>query len=374
MLRRTMTAVLILSACLACAGCAVTGELENQTYVLVLGVDRLEDGALELTARVPRIGGKARDSAGESAGGGDYMVFSAKGGDFALSMEALEWATPRRLNLSHIEMIVASEALAKEEGFGKVIDLIAETPHLYTTARFVVCEGTARAFIEAEQIVIGTRLSAEIDAMLDHYAARGYIPDSAFADAYYAGNSIYSDPVAIYATLEEEDAPAIALYGSNGRDVTASPTRQRFAGAALLRSGTLAGTLGTVRTALLNLVLGSTRSVVVDCDGRACMLSLDGAPVKRVVVCDSGAELVLRLRLSIADDTGVADPKRIERLLTEELSALVAQCQSLRVDPFGFAEAAAPSFPTVRKWLDYNWRERFAGATADIRVAVRGDQ
>ena len=38
-----------LCALLLC-GCGVSGEVENQAYVLVLGVDRADDGQLELTS------------------------------------------------------------------------------------------------------------------------------------------------------------------------------------------------------------------------------------------------------------------------------------------------------------------------------------
>ncbi len=55
-MRVTRLFVLIALPCLLLCGCQRTGEVENQAYVLVLGMDRAEDGLLRLTARIPKVG------------------------------------------------------------------------------------------------------------------------------------------------------------------------------------------------------------------------------------------------------------------------------------------------------------------------------
>ena len=130
-------------------------------------------------------------------------------------MEQLQWSAARELNLSHIALIVASEALASSAAFPRLIDSVAETRHLYTTAAFVVCSGRARDFIEGQETILGAHLSSEIAAMFRHYAAHGYIPKASFAELYYATHSCYSDPTAIWGfpdagELATEDQPAAA--------------------------------------------------------------------------------------------------------------------------------------------------------------------
>lgn len=368
---RALRLAALLALCgLALTGCRISGEVENQAYVLTLGVDRLPSGMLEVTVRVPRVG---RSSVGDSGGeeeGGAYLTFSAAGGDWAEALEALQWATPRRINLSHIEMLVASQALASEPGFAELVGQIAETPHLYATARFAVCEGAARAFIDAGKTIIGTRMSSELQALLKHYVEQGYIPQCSLADAYYAWHSVCSDPVALWVRCEPEaQGGAPEAQTNDSFPVLESPTQQRYGGTALFRGGVLADVLPMKQTALLNLVRGDTRALALECDGRRIELTAEGRPRLRARVDGDAARLSLAVSLSTID-VG-ADLSRVEDKLREALAALVQRCQRLGCDPFGFADSAISQFWTVSDWLACGWPERYAHAALDVRVSVR---
>ncbi len=366
---------LLAAAAVALCGCQVSGEVENQAYVLVLGIDTRASGSLELTARVPRIGKGKPDE----AGGGDYLLFSAAGGDWPRALDALEQVTPRQMNLSHIEMIVASETVARSDGFERLVAQVAETPHLYTTARFVVCDGRASDFISAQQTVIGTRLSSELRAMLDHYARQGYIPDASFADAWYLGNSIYGDAVAIRAELapSSDDAPAVSMIDPvpPTDDGAQSPMRQRYSGTVLFRQGRMAGTLDAGQTRLLNLIRGSVDAFPFECDGRAYTLTPEGRARLGVKFTGSAARLTLDMTLSTLDDVCAGNAARLQAQLAQTLTRIIRACQRLGAEPFGFSEVAAGRFVTVPEWQDCGWRERYGRAevTVSVRIKTRGD-
>ncbi len=369
-MRIVKATLIMLIASLLLGGCQVSGEVENLAYVLVLGVDRVPGGDLLLTARVPQIG---KGKPNEQSGGGDYLVFSGLGADYPQALDALEQATPRRMNLSHIELIVAGRALAEEPGFGELIARVAETPHLYTTARFVVCEGRASEFVSAQQTVIGTRLSSEINAMLEHYARQGFIPDGCFADAYGAFVGIYGDAAAIYATLTPEEAPAAAMLDAEGSrdDRIQSPARQRYSGAALFRRGRMVGTLDAGQTRLLNLIRGSTEAFPFECDGRAFTLTPEGKARLTVRLDGGEASLSVMLRLSTLDDMCEEDAGTLERAMAQGILDLIRRCQALEAEPFGFSEIAAGRFLTVPAWLATNWRTAYARATVGVNVEIR---
>lgn len=357
--------ILVLLVALTLSGCRVTGEVENQAYVLVLGVDRVNGGELYLTARVPQIGKGSGDS---EESGGSYLTFSASGVDWPRALEALEQATPRPVNLSHIEMLVVSEDLAREADFAALLNRIAETPHLYTTARFVVCEGSARVFLQELDTVIGTRLSSEIDAMLEHYAQRGYIPRASLADACFAFNSIYGDGVAILGTVAEDTRAAVSLTDPGELSDEASPMKQRYGGAALFSEGRMVGTLGADRVMLLNLLRGEKSDLPFECEGRHYTLTPKGGAGKQVTHDNEQTTLVVNQRFTTLDDICDEDKERLEAEIEQKLVEVIQACKSLSSDPFGFAEAAAARFATVRDWLNFDWREHYK--TADIRVNV----
>jgi len=361
--RRLTLAALIVSLCLPLCGCQETGEVENQAYVLVLALDRGDNGGLTLTARVPKIGkGGGKDDEGGS-GSNPYLTFSVWAPSWSQALDALQWATPRRINLSHIEMIVASGALASLPSFAGLLNEVADTPHLYANARFVICSGDAGEFLEAGETVIGSRLSTEIRAMLSQYAQQGFIPDVCLADVCYAFCGIYGDPVAIWGETSDsgdEEAPASR--------VTASAMRQRFPGAALFVGGRFVRALSSRDTRLLNLIRGQTD--VLPCEWRdgTVVLIAEGKPHPRATIDGDGLALSLSLRLRAPD--GLADVNDLEASITGDISRLVRDCQRLGCDPFGFAESAAALFPTVPSWTTFDWPAHYSSARLDIDLTV----
>lgn len=362
---------LLTALCLALCGCSISREVEHQAYVLVMGLDKA-DGGVELTIRIPKIGMSKGDGGDDAS---PYLVFGARGSDFSQALEAMQLAVPRELNLSHLKLLIVSEALAGDAAFPTLINRVAEQPHLYTTARFVVCEGSAKAFVEAQKTVIGTRLSAEIDAEFTHYAEHGAIPDTTFADVYYASNSIYSDPIAtrgFFAEGVEESQPALLTVDpSESPGVLAeAPSKEFFAGTAIFRDGRLAGRLDAAETLLLNLALGKRETFAYDCGGKAYWLTPEGSPDRRVEIDDGAVRVGLSLRLSTIDAVSPEEARCIEGEIAAALEALIQKCQRVRLEPFGFAETAAGHFLTVPEWLAFDWRERFAAAEVEARVAL----
>ena len=363
-MRRLTLAALLVALGLALSGCQETGEVENQAYVLVLAMDQTEDGALTLTARVPRIGKSgAGDGKGES-GGSPYLTFSVNAPSWPQALDALQWATPRRINLSHIEMIVASEALAARPSFPALLRAVANTPHLYTNARFVVCRGRAWAFLEAGETVIGTRLSSEIRAMLSQYAHQGFIPDACLADACYCANGIYGDAIAISGYVEGADAENI------GDIVTESPMKQRFFGTALFAQGRLVGTLSPAETRLFNLIRGQRDAFPYPWRGTEIELVPASASRRRVLLDGGGITLSLTVRLCVPDGLSDADAATLEASVRGDILRLIEACQSRGCDPFGFAEAAARHFPSVPEWLAFDWRAHYQSAVPDIEIVI----
>ena len=361
-----MIVALVIALGSALCGCQDTGELENQAYVLVLALDRGEDGALAVTARVPKIGkGGGKGEQGDS-GGSAYLTFSVTAPSWPKALDALQWATPRRINLSHIEMIVASEALASQPAFPTLMNAVADTPHLYTNARFVICAGSAASFLEAGETVIGARLSSEIHAMLSQYASQGFIPDACLADACYCANGIYGDPIAIWGYAG--DGPA-QLDGLSA--VAASPLRQRFRGAALFKGGRFVKALSPGETRLLNVIRkqGDTlsygwRDGVVD-------FSLD-APVRKDVSVE-GKDVIISIFMGLKAPGSVsdADAELLEASIREDVIQLIESCQRLDTDPFGFAETASRRFATVPQWTAFDWHSRYPRAALNVEVNIR---
>lgn len=358
-----LAALIVLLALLLC-GCQDTGEVENQAYVLVMALDAVGEDDLTLTVRVPKIGKGDAQGDKSAPAKSPYLTFSVLAPSWSQALDALQWATPRRVNLSHIEMIVVSEALASRPSFPKLMNEMADTPHLYTNARFVICSGSARAFLEAGETVIGARLSAELHTMLSQYARQGYIPDACLADACYCANGIYGDPIAIWGELTDAGSKSDAPIS-----VTESPMRQHFSGAALFRGGQFVRALSKPETRLLNLIRGQCKTMTWSWRDRTIELPLRSSAMKARI---EGGSLALMLRLKLGAPGGIdeTDITALARSIQGDIVRLVSDCQQLGIDPFGFAESAAGHFMTVSQWLAFDWRARLARASLDIDVTI----
>ena len=356
-------AALIVVLGLALTGCQDTGEVENQAYVLVLAIDRAEDGALALTVRVPRIGSGGSKSDKADSGGSPYLTFSVSAPSWSRALDELQWATPRRINLSHIETVVASEELAAQPSFPELMNAIADTPHLYTNARLVICAGSARAFLEAGETVIGARLSSEIRTMLSQYARQGYIPDACLAEACYCANGIYGDPIAIWAELEEYQE------GADASGIMKTPMRQRFSGTALFHGGRFVHALSRAETRLLGLIRGQCATLTYMWRNEAVELSVHSVASK-ALVRQEDVILSLQAALSAPDGLSDADRSALEASVRGDILRLISACQRLGVDPFGFAESAAGHFTTVGQWTAFDWKSHYVRAAADIDVRI----
>ena len=364
-MRRLMVAALIAMLCPLMCGCQDTGEVENQAYVLVLALDRTEDGALALTARVPRIGRNSAKGDNGDSDGSPYLTFSVSAESWSRALDTLQWATPRRINLSHIEIIVVSQILAAEPSFPALMNTITETPHLYANARLVICRDSAKAFLEAGHTVIGTRLSSEIQAMLSQYASQGFIQDASLAEVCYCANGIYGDPVAIWGYVEEKAAESGPFP-----EVLESPMGQRFSGASLFQGGRFVKALPADETRLLNLIRGETETLNYAWGDDTVEL-MPVTPVRKKVFVDgNSATISISLALRTLGNAFRGNTVALATSIKSSIAELIVSCQQLGCDPFGFAELAAADFPAVPDWLSFDWRSHYRCARINVDIAV----
>ena len=320
-MRRSALIALLTALALLLGGCSELDQVENLAFVILMGVDRTESGGIEVSVQVPKISGGRGGSEEGGSPSGD-LVFAASGETFAEAMTALRWIVPRRLDVSQIELIVVSEALASEERWLDVMNDMMQTNRLYTAARLAVCEGSAQAFIRAEKPLIGTRTADELTAMFEEYVADGFVPDTSFADIYYKSVSAYSDPVAVYAAPapeaggqaqggagEAEDAPAAAIVPDDVRtDEVQTEQETRFLGAAVFRDGRMVGTLDGRTLLYCKLLRGKSQSFAFDFGGRTVQLATLGRALgPRGCVRPAGADPRGRSPLGAAEQRRLRD-------------------------------------------------------------------
>ena len=384
-MRRILGLLLLIAISVGLSGCGESRQVENQAYILTMGLDLSEAGEIVITALSPKISGGGGDESGSSGSGSDeYLHLSVRGESYERALERLNWAVPRTLNLSQLKLIVFSQELVEQVDCGDLFREIAKTELLFTAAHVVVCDGKAQAFIECMQPTVGTRLSTDIEASIEHYVNYGIAPDSRLATLYYQTESVYSDPLAIYAVLSDEEEgdegdpngaqPASALSGPAEKvsQKLDSEIRTRYLGAAVFCEGRYCGLLDGGETVLANLLTDSLNLFWYTMDDECIKLNTVGKPQIRVDTQTNPVKIEISIRLSVSNQDHPISEEKLRDSLQGDIAALIEHAQRMGAEPFGFSEVAARSFLTLDQWQQYDWRERFR--SADVEIKLRFEQ
>ena len=371
-----MIALLIVAALLT--GCTQGRQIESIAFAVILGADLTDGENLELTVQIPQIGGADGESQGDDGGTStsDYLIASARGATFADALMALEINVPRDLSLTQVKLLVVSDSLARHEKFYNFAESLARLDQSCASAYLAVCQGSAKEFVKKQEPVIGMRVSLGILSMFEHHRTRGYITGANFADFYYQGVSVGSDPVAILcATSEEaEDEPLSdsALEEMTPSTVPAESTNKNdYVGTALFRNARMVGTLDGLETSLVNAVRGAPVFFGYSLDGMPVSLQSHGMRALSIDVGPSGAlRISFRLDFNVIADIESPPVGVLEARLEQDMLELLNRCQALGVEPFGFADHALKKTLSLAEWERFNWSERFSQAEFDVDVHI----
>lgn len=375
-------ALLLLSLAALLSGCAESRQVENQAYILAMGLDLNDNGGIAISALSPKISGGGGDESGSAGSGSessDYLHLSVRGDSYEKALERLNWAVPRTLNLSQLKLIVFSQELVEAINCADLFEEIAKTELLFTAAHVVVSDCRAQDFLEALEPTVGTRLSTDIDASIEHYVNYGITPDSRLATLFYQTDSIYSDPMAIYAMLAQEGAPgggeedakeASALSGP-AEQVSAeldSDIKTRYLGAVVFSDGSFCGLLDGSETVLANLLSGSLNAFWYTLEDECIKLNIVGSPKIRVNTGADPVKIDISIDLSVSNQDHSMDAGVLRESLCSDIEALIARTQDMGAEPFGFAEIAARRFATLAQWQSYDWKRRYLDADVEIKL------
>lgn len=378
-MRKTLL-ILLLCLALTLTGCSEYREVENLAFALILGVDLTEENQIEISVQIPKIAGKDGASDAGDSGEGSELVYSARGNSFAGALESLQWVVPRRLDLSQLKLIVVSEKLARDDRFRKVADAMMDTYRIYSSARLAICEGDAQSFLESQTPQIGSRMASELAAMFEDSIHNGFSPDARFADYYYGSASIYSDPLSLYAAAApaeesknaDDSQPASALLTPDNpsTQTVQSPQSSRYLGAALFHHGKMIGRLDGEQTLACMLLRGHRQSFLLENNDRSFSLKATGRPKISVDTNSEPTQINIRLHFRLLSDEPDADLSALENALSQSLLDVVQTCQQLGAEPFLLSERAVRAFPTLDRWLEYDWTNRFQTAAIRIQTEI----
>lgn len=343
---KKLAAILLMALCLT--GCGRL-QLEDRLLVISLGLDRLEDGQLEMTVQVPSAS-KGSGSEDKKAGGaGGYTLISVTGSDGREVAEALDAKSPHLLNFSHLRQVVFSYAVAESEDFEPLLKQIFRRHPVRSNAHVVVIEGGCKEFLKKQKPDIGEHLGKYLDTVMKNLIAKRYVPDATLALVVRDLSGSASDPPLIWGEVNQEG-------------------KIQFLGAALTSQGRVAGRLSGHEVQLLALLAGGGQGISIETqEGRSADVS-----TRRGAQATIRPDGSLAVSLHVTAYTPVeqsASQQEIEGALQEELRALITKLQAADSDAAGFGRQTLFGLKTLAEQEAVQWR--FASAPLQVSVSAQ---
>lgn len=384
---------LICLICLPLSGCWDRIEMEDQLFLVSLGLDQGRSARYRVTARAAIIQSHKTGLLGGREGGAPSSeILTVEADDVAQAIYIMNSAVARRITTRHIRAILVGEAVAR----GGVQDLWADlsrNPEIRSTTSFFVARGTAEEMLRRAdwtgdfnpaKVIQGVLLvekqlhiapPVQLHHMINRSGARGIHP--------------FASVVAINRRITGEGAPPPADQSAQAGSLPRfSGNPVEIAGTAIFRDNVLKGFLTVDETQALLALRGEMGKAYVNVPNpfrpeQTLMIRFhqENRPWYRAALTPAGPQVQVKLLfegevLSGRENymnAGVRD--RVEKAARKHMDArirsLIAKLRAWEADPVGFGLHFRSKFATWKAWDRYRWSDRLATLQVDVVTDVR---
>lgn len=371
-------AILLFLSITVLTGCWGRRDPEELVHALILGFDIDNGGLYEVTAQFSNPLASSSPEAGGGGGGNGqkaFWTYSAKGNTPFEAIGNMSLATPRIIRLTHVQLLVFSEKLARR-GLGPVLDFIEHDHELRLSTSPAVVEGDLRKLLESD-LPLENIPSAGLSRLLrmikfERSATTG---DSMLVKLQHLSRPGVEMAISRIKFLEPEE---------NSRSTVKPPAA--LSGDAVFKNDRMMGWFEVKESRGLQWLRGMGRAepvVLVSPQGGpgvAINLFEAESEIKPVIVNEEvkSIQVMVRTHGSIhsAPDLDLRQPEIIESLrerlaavMLEDMEASLAKAKEFGVDVFGFGSAIYRNhYPVWERRIGENWPEIFVSMPVDIEV------
>lgn len=373
------------------SGCFGKAELEQQAYVVVLGLDKADDNLVKVTFQIanPEVG---------STGGGaapteppsDIISFTAS--DILSAKELANSVVPRRLDFGHLQTIIIGEELAKTRLFHHIIASSIVDPEMRRETNLIVSKEKASDFIHANKPKLETRPHKFYAFMKQRWRDTGFSPYSNL-NRYFqrlSGELFLS----IYATADKNET-----VSKNEVDYEAGQIPQKsgdpvqIIGSAVFKNGKMVGSLTGKETrialflrrkALEHTFVESFQDPVNDKYRITLRMTKPTKTKVKINTKKTPAEVkvTIPIRLQVFSDpslvnypTNSANQKKLRKSIKENLEKetmdfIKRTQEEFKSEPFLWYLEARRTFWTMPDYKNYNWEQKYQTAKVDVNYDV----
>lgn len=402
-MRRKISLIIICFVLFIPTGCYDSKEINESTYIAMLGVDEGVKDKWQITLLLPFLGegGDSGSSENEGRSTPKYTEYTIEAPSFFQGISLTNTSIRGSIIFFHTNVLVFSEDLAKSGKIGKFIAPLIRNREIRRSEFILVSKGSAKDFLGAAIENLETSISKEMEDLIRGSLYTGYFPKTNLNDLNNGIKSTYHQTLAIYGAINN-GLISDALEGDSTEDPEDSANyyageiprkggkKIDLAGSAVFNGDKMVGKLTIYETQLVLITKGLLKRwtfAIPDPKEPDSVIPIEVRPAKkpqiRISFKDKKPVIDLKLKLNadilaIQSRIDYEDPslspileKAAEVLIKRELDKTIKKCKELKSDVFDFGNTAAMKFATIQEWEDYNWNERFEDAEINTTVSLK---
>lgn len=316
--------ILLLLTIVLCSSCTAL-PAEERAFAVALCVEK--EDAWRVHARIPTY-----------QTGGGYMTVTGEGETLPAALSSLDAASPMRINLSQLRLLVIDEGLTEIDA---LLAALAERPDMRMQCTVTLTDAPAKDVAEALKPAAGSRLSKALDLLMDARLEQGAILPASLAEVLRMG---------------ERQSPVLTALSLEGKEINLSG------------GYTMEGLrLKPEETALLSMLLGHVKSLHLTLPGGSAEVRDVSAKVRL-----SEDLAMARVELTLTETAASFTEEGLEQALVDALLTLLTRLSAAGCDALGLGRQAVMGTRDMAEWHAQNWPERYRAIRWEVAVGVTG--
>lgn len=386
---KTYRIFFLIILCFLLTGCYDKAELDNFAYVIGIGLDigentNVEDDDsegenLNITYQIVipvKIAGENSESGKET-----FTTYTVSASSLFMGNSIVNTMTSKEINLSHINVILYSEEIAKKGLSGHINGLLSETD-IRPKTPVVICRGKASEFFDKITPVLEANPSRYYSLSLSSYN--------------YTDETIGSELISFYANAQSMDKEASTIIGEISAEQTSDSRKEEdnavFKGLAVFKAGTMVGEIAPKITdahLLLTNALKKGNVTVLDPEDKKSIATAtirQYKPTKIDVTVENNVPKInvdVFVNAHLEASNGTTDylnaknksglNQAIKEKLTSSIYEYLDEIKKLDSDIVGFGKFAKAKCLTWKEFEDMSWQDIFKNSEFNVNVHVSLD-
>lgn len=393
---------LLLSVCIVLGGCGYGTDVENQAFVVAIGIDKGESYPLKTTFIFANPGGGG--SSGGGSGGGEEKSPSTPKPD-VVTVEAptvfsairkLDAIKSKAINMSHVKIVIFSDTVAKE-GVKEYLSGFASSRDFRPNTYVCVSQGDAQEYLKSVKPSQETFIEKYFDNIM-HKIAADKVNEAYLYYLYFNIAENFSGSLVPLAGVNKnkmDDPPPeihpesddFAYEARAGEILRDADNPAEILGSAIFKNDKMIGTLGSFQTDLARIICDEyyPRNYSIEYPGSADFVTIrliqQKSPDVKGEIKKGNAVIHIDIPVSIEYvDAGKIENdkeksnqfcKYLEDTLNKNAINLILAAQSeYNCDFLGLGESLKHHFLDIESWEKWNWESKYLAAKISISFDV----